>query len=132
MLTLISCWELLDGCPAELKVELDQLAEKVQAAEPDTLMYCVHLESPNVLDASNNPIEPPPAPIPLSAQTTVTFIEIYNDEVAFSRHVNGPVFQAFLKAYGKYFKQDPERPGWPITKNASLTRVSGFIRSKAM
>ncbi len=131
MITLISCWELLDGCPTQLKDELNSLAGKVMAAEPDTLMYLVHLQAPGPLDASNDPIEPPPAPIPLADQKEVIFLEIYKDEVAFSRHVNGPVFQAFLSEYSKYFKQNPEKPGWPITKNAPLSRVSGFIRNAA-
>lgn len=131
MITLISRWELLDGCPTQLKHELDSLADKVRAVEPDTLMYLVHLRAPGPLDSSNNPVEPPPPPIPLAGQNEVIFLEIYKDEVAFSRHVNGPVFQAFLKGYSKYFKQDPERPGWPVTQNTVLSRVSGFIRSAA-
>lgn len=131
MITLISRWELLEGCPVLLKSELDGLAEKVRAAEPDTLMYLVHLQAPGPLDAQSNPIEPPPAPIPLAEQNEVIFVEIYKNEVAFSRHVNGPIFQAFLKGYSHYFKQDPKRPGWPITKNASLERVCGFIRDAA-
>lgn len=131
MITLISRWELLDGCPARLKEELDGLADKVRAAEPDTLMYLVHLPAPGPLDAQNNPIEPPPPPIPLAEQNEVIFVEIYKNEVAFSRHVKGSTFQAFLKGYSQYFKQDPKRPGWPITKNVALERVSGFIRNAA-
>ncbi len=30
MITLISRWQLLDGCPTELKRELDSLADKVK------------------------------------------------------------------------------------------------------
>ncbi|RMS40373.1 hypothetical protein ALP66_00049 [Pseudomonas amygdali pv. photiniae] len=131
MITLISRWQLLDGCPTELKRELDSLADKVKKAEPDTLMYLVNLPAPGPLDASNKPIEPPPSLIPLAAQNEVVFLEIYKDEVAFSRHVNGPVFQAFLKGYSKYFKQNPEKPGWPVTLNTPLDRVSGFIRNIA-
>ncbi|PPS29087.1 hypothetical protein BVY11_01215 [Pseudomonas amygdali pv. morsprunorum] len=131
MITLISRWQLLDGCPTELKRELDSLADKVKKAEPDTLMYLVNLPAPGPLDASNKPIEQPPSPIPLAAQNEVVFLEIYKDEVAFSRHVNGPVFQAFLKGYSKYFKQNPEKPGWPVTLNTPLDRVSGFIRNIA-
>jgi quinol monooxygenase YgiN len=131
MITLISRWELLDGCPTHLKDELDSLANKVKAMEPDTLMYLVHLQAPGPLDASNNPVEPPPPLIPLAGQNEVIFLEIYKDDVAFSRHVNGPVFQAFLKGYSQYFKPDPERPGWPVTNNTVLSRVSGFIRTTA-
>ena len=131
MIYLISRWELLDGCPTNLKCELDCLGDKVRQVEPDTLMYLVHLQAPGPLDPYNNPLEPPPSPIPVAEQKEVIFLEIYKDEVAFSRHVNGPVFQAFLKEYGKYFKPDPDRTGWPITKNDVMTRISGFIRESA-
>lgn len=131
MISLISNWMLLDGCPPELKAELDILADKVMRAEPNTLMYLVNLQAPGPLDPYNNPIEPPPDPIPLAKQKQISFLEIYADEFAFSRHVNGPVFQAFLKEYGKYFRQDPNRPGWPTTDNAFFARVSGFIRPAA-
>lgn len=131
MISLTSQWELLDGCPPELKCELDGLAEKVKQAEPDTWMYLVHLQAPDSLDANGNPIEPPPLPIPLSKQTLVTFVEIYADAQAFSRHIKGEVFLSFLKDFGKYFKPDPNNPGWPITHNGSYTRVSGFIRAQA-
>ena len=131
MISLTSQWELLEGCPPELKCELDRLADKVKQAELDTWMYLVHLQAPDLLGTDGNPIEPPPPPIPLSQQTTVTFIEVYANAQAFSRHVKGEVFQTFLKDYGKYFKQDPDNPGWPITHNGYYTRASGFIRHQA-
>ncbi|KJZ51351.1 MULTISPECIES: putative quinol monooxygenase [Pseudomonas] len=131
MITLISRWELLDGCPLDLKQALDGLAERVREKEPDTWMYMVHLQAPAPLDADNNPIEPPLPAIPLAQQTEVTFVEIYKDESAFSRHVKGSVFQSFLKEYSHYFKQDPARPGWPATLNTTLARVSGVIRDAA-
>jgi quinol monooxygenase YgiN len=131
MISLMSIWELIDGCPEELKRELEALGDKVKDAEPDTLLYLVHIQAPSPLDPNNNPIEPPPSPIPLLNQKEAIFLEIYKDEVAFSRHINGPVFQTFLKQYGKYFKPDPSRPGWPITKSGVFARISGFIRESA-
>lgn len=104
---------------------------QVKQAEPGTLMYLIHLQAPEVLDAENNPIEPPPPPIPLEKQKEVIFLEIYEDEVAFSRHVNGNVFQSFLKEYVKYFKPNTKRTGWPITNNEMFDRLAGcFIRER--
>lgn len=129
MISLTSKWMLKNGCPEELYQELAGLADTVKAAEPDTLMYMVHLDAPQCLDEDNNPIEPPPQPIALPAQRSVTFFEAYKDEVAFSRHVNGPVFQGFLKNFGHYFEQDSSSPGWPVTENGLYQQVSGFARS---
>lgn len=128
MITLVSRWELLDGCPPALKCELDGLADRVKQAEPETLAYLVYQEAPGPLGADGKPIDPPPPPIPMARQTMVTFVEVYADVCAFTRHINGGVFQTFLKDFGKYFKQDPQNPGWPITQNGSYTRASGFIR----
>ena len=86
------------------------------------------LQAPNCLGAGNLPLEPHPAPIPLDEQASITFFEVYASPEAFSAHVNGAVFQNFLSTYSHCFKQDPERPGWPITVNASLTPLAGFTR----
>ena len=131
MITLVSRWELLDGCPPALTCELDGLADKVKSAEPDTLAYLVYLQAPGPLDANGKPIDPPPAPIPMTEQTSVTFVEVYADACAFNHHLEGAVFQTFLKDFGKYFKQDPQHPGWPITQNGSYSNASGFIRPTA-
>lgn len=129
MVVITSKWLLKDGCPEALYNELLTLAEKVKSAEKDTLMYMVHLDAPKALDKEANPIEPPPPPVPLNKQTSVTFFEAYKDEVAFSRHVKGPVFQTFLQAYSHYFEQNPNNPGWPITENGSYLQVCGFART---
>lgn len=130
MIFLISIWELKAGCPEELAFTLQHLAEEIRETEKDTLAYNVSLTGPDVLDADNNPIEPPPQPIPLQEQTQVTFIEAYKDEAAFSQHVNGVPFQTFLKNNLHYFKTSPDNPDWPLTHNTMLDRQSGFARKE--
>ena len=128
MIVLTSTWLLQAGCPPDLAQALAELPDKVRLSEPDTLTYRVHLQAPNCLGAGNLPLEPHPAPIPLDGQASITFFEVYASPEAFSAHVNGAVFQNFLSTYSHCFKQDPERPGWPITVNASLTPLAGFTR----
>jgi len=128
MITLSSCWTLLDGCPPALKCELDDLADRVKQAEPETLAYLVYLNAPAPFDAAGKLIETPQAPIPLPEQPSVTFVECYASTCALKRHIEGPIFQTFLRDFGKYFKQDPQHPGWPITQNGSYLKASGFIR----
>jgi quinol monooxygenase YgiN len=125
---LTSTWHFAQGCPPELAEALRELPDKVKAAEPETLTYIVHLNANAALDGQAEPIEPPPAPIPLDQQQSVTFYEVYATPEAFSRHVQGEVFQTFKARFLRYFKPDPSRPGWPITTNANLQRLAGFVR----
>ncbi|XPF95916.1 ferritin-like domain-containing protein [Colwellia sp. RE-S-Sl-9] len=127
-ISLISKWQLLDGCPPELYQELNNLANKVKE-EAGTLMYLVHLQSEKPLNQESKPIIPEPSEIPLTQQTEVIFIEIYKDAQAFSDHVTGEIFNTFKDKYFKYFKPDPITKGWPLTKTEFLTRRSGFIKN---
>ncbi|MBB5020469.1 hypothetical protein HNQ59_003789 [Chitinivorax tropicus] len=128
MILLTSRWELLAGCPPALKAELDGLPERIRQDEPETLLYQVNLQAPAPLGADGAPIEPPPPPIPLDKQQYVTFMEMYADAQAFSRHIHGPIFQRFLQDFGHCFRQDPAKPGWPITQNNTYLPLSGFHR----
>ena len=129
MISLISVWNLKKGCPPELEEEIKILAGKVKKAEADTLMYEVNLQAPFPTDSNFNPLVPPPDPIPLNKQKNITFIEVYKNVEAFSKHVQGEVFTKFRVEFLKYFEEDPTQPGWPVTETTFLDEQSGFIRN---
>jgi quinol monooxygenase YgiN len=120
---------LKNGLDEALLQRLQGLAGAVEAAEPDTLMYRVSLEAPYPLDQHFNPASPPPDPVPLAQQTAVVFVECYRDAAAFSRHVQGEVFQDFLRETRDYFEPSPDIPGWPVVDNDFMALQSGFIRA---
>lgn len=128
MIVLTSTWTLKQGCPAALTQALRQLPETVRQNEPDTLCYRVLLPAPEPLGADNLPLEPHPPDVPPAEMKTVTFFEVYASPEAFSAHVRGEAFAVFLRTWGSLFEQDPTRPGWPRTQNASLTPLAGFTR----
>ncbi len=130
MISLISKWPLKDGCPDELKYQLEHLAEKVKAEE-GTLMYIVNLQARAPLDSYEKALKPQPEPIPHEQQVEVVFLEVYRNAQAFSDHVRGEVFNAFRIKTLKYFQPDPMSEGWPITKTEFLTRQSDFIKPGA-
>ena len=120
MITLISKWKLLDGCPPELVTALQKLAEHSKS-EPGNLMYMVNLPVPNPLDAHGKPLSPPPSPIPLNDQKEVVFIESYQDVEALSQHLQSKSFINFLTSNIKYFCQNPQNPGYPQTETEFLS-----------
>ena len=126
MISLISIWKLVKGCPPELEEALRNIAEKVKQNEPETLTYKVNLQAPFPLDSKFNPLEPPPKPIPLKEQTEVIFIEVYKNAEAFSNHIMGKIFNEFREENIKYFVEDPNNPGWPLTKSPILEQVSSY------
>ena len=128
-ISLISKWQLLDGCPKVLKEQLDGLAAKVNA-EAGTLMYLVNVQQSAPLNHEDKP-KTDIASIPLALQTEVVFIEIYKNAEAFSRHVTGKVFTEFRHSTLQYFKPDPNRDDWPLTRTEFLSRCSGFIKPQA-
>ena len=128
---LISRWKLKDGLDESLLDTLRLLAGQVEDAEPQTLMYRVHLQSDYPLDGHFCPLDPPPPDVPLSEQTEVTFLEVYQNAEAFSRHVKGEVFNEFLTSTLKYFEEDPNRNGWPVTATTFLDLQSGLVREGA-
>lgn len=134
MLVLTSMWTLKRGCPAELAQALRELPETVRRNEPDTLCYRVLLPAPVPVPvttqrgAGSLPMEPDAPAIPLAEMNTVTFFEVYASAQAFSAHLSGEAFTEFLQTWGPLFEEDPARPGWPRTQNASLTPLAGFTR----
>ncbi len=128
MITLISRWKLRDGCSDALWKELQAVAAKVQAAEPGTLVYSVHLAAAPPLTAENEPKRPQPEAIPHDQQTEVVFFEVYADAQAFADHVNGPTFAEFLDTNRKHFYADPADPCAPNADTTFYERASAFFR----
>lgn len=131
MISLISKWQLRNGCPRALHDALRAVAEQVKKTEQDTWMYSVHLPGRPPLNGRRQPYDPPLAPISMQQQTEVVFFEIYKDANAFSAHVNGDVFTRFRTQNINYFYENPDNPGWPLTQTQFLERESAFIRKAA-
>ncbi|MEO1582360.1 MAG: antibiotic biosynthesis monooxygenase [Pseudomonadota bacterium] len=123
---LVSQWKLKSGLDEKLLAVLQNLAGKVEAAEPDTLMYRVHLPTAFPLEEHGQPSNPPA--IPLADQKAVIFVEVYRNAAAFATHTQGDVFKNFLSSTLHYFEPDPDRPGWPVTETPFMELVSGFVR----
>lgn len=92
--------------------------------EAGTLTYLVNVLAAPPLDGEHRRLDPPPAPIPHSQQTEITFIEVYRDARAFADHVNGPVFTSFRRDYLHHFYEDPANPGWPNTDTVFFQRLA--------
>jgi len=112
MYTMLARWYVKQGMEQDALTALEQLAAQVQAQEPDTLMYLVHRGGPGAL---------PPSP-----RGEIVFVEGYRSMEAFKAHVNGPVFQGFLKEHGGLFV--PAFQGGPFMLTEPLDRVAGFVR----
>lgn len=117
-LHLTSEWFIQPGRETDVARVLPKLVADVLATEPDTLVYLVHKpRPPGALQSL-----PPPDP------GSLLFFEVYRDEEAFQRHVNGPVFSAFVREHGAMFIS---ANGKPFTFVEFLTLEHGFMRADA-
>lgn len=112
--SLISRWFVKPGCGKKALAALRRAADEVQAREPGTLTYRVHVQYTGKLQSL------PPAD-PLS----ILFFEVYRDAEAFGDHLNGPVFTGFVRDHGHLFLQ---AGGKPYTTVDFLTLHAGFTR----
>ena len=112
--SLISRWFVKPGCGKEALAALREAAAAVQAREPNTLTYRVHVQHVGDLQSL------PPAD-PLS----ILFFEVYRDAQAFRDHLAGPTFTAFVRDHGDLFLQSG---GKPYTTVDFLTLHAGFTR----
>jgi quinol monooxygenase YgiN len=117
MYPLTAKWTILPGNEAKATEALKQLAKDVQANEPDTLLYMVHV--PNFKEKS---LPTPPA-------GEVFFWEVYKDQEAFFKHINGPVFLNFVKTYGELFLNDFNTPSQVFMTTEVLIQLGGFART---
>jgi predicted enzyme related to lactoylglutathione lyase/quinol monooxygenase YgiN len=112
--SLISRWFVKPGCGKKALAALRRAAEEVEAREPHTLTYRVHVQYAGDL-------QPLPPVDPLS----ILFFEVYRDAQAFDDHLNGPVFTTFVRDHGHLFVQ---AGGKPYTTVDFLTLHAGFTR----
>jgi len=108
---LISVWPLKNGCPKALIETLKSMPDKIIANEPGTLSYAINLPSPDPLQ-SNSATETD------ETIDKIIFIETYQNAEAFKAHVNGSLFTEFRTQNLKYFQEDPDKPGWPVTQTS--------------
>ena len=118
-LHLTSQWFIKSGCEQEALMAVAQLAQKVEAQEPGTLSYLVHVPSAN----SSLQSLPPADPLGL------LFFEIYRDTNAFMDHLHGPLFKRFLEDHGKCFLS---ANGSPFMTVQFLALHAGFVRDSKM
>lgn len=118
MISLYSTWWLKQENVDEAMPVLQELAKKVEADEPDTLMYTIH--SPNYDFPADISSEPMPRP------GTIIFVEKYASWEAFQEHVSGPIFTSFVNDHGHLFVQDHK--GSPFTQVVFMDQEYGFIR----
>ncbi|MCV9928229.1 antibiotic biosynthesis monooxygenase [Flavobacterium sp. LS1R49] len=116
---LIAKWTILPGNEVKATGVLKKLAQDVNEKEPGTLLYMVHV--PNFEEKS----------LPTPPTGEVLFWEIYQNHEAFLAHINGPIFQDFVKTNGALFLSDFSTPPQVFMITEVLTQIEGFSR-KAM
>jgi quinol monooxygenase YgiN len=121
MITLISKWKLIKGCPPELLTALRELVAKSKS-EPGNLIYLAKFPAPDPLNANGEPLSPPPPPISLKDQKEVVFIESYENLEALNQHLQGEAFSSFLASNIQYFCQKPN--GYPQTETEFLSSIN--------
>ncbi|EAZ92970.1 putative quinol monooxygenase [Crocosphaera chwakensis] len=132
-ITVVSKWPLKNGCPPELIKALEKLTEMTRS-QPGVLIYLVNLQAPFPVDSNGSPICPYPNPIPLNEQKEIVFIESYSSVQAFSDHFKSPAVTDFLRENIKYFREDPNNPGFPDTAETTEfldRRFSIYSETKA-
>jgi uncharacterized protein len=115
--SLTSRWFIRPGREAEVLGAVRDLAARVQAGEPGTLLYLAHTPWAGA-DLQSLPPSPP---------QLLLFVEMYRDRQAFLDHVNGAIFVEFLRRYGECFI--PDAQGRPYTTVEFLQREAGFVRA---
>jgi predicted enzyme related to lactoylglutathione lyase/quinol monooxygenase YgiN len=118
--SLTSRWFIRPGCEAQAIAAVDEVAAKVLAGEPGTLIYLAH-----TANTGNDGLQS----LPPSQPELLLFFEMYRDPQAFLQHVNGPIFTAFVRDHGHLFV--PNGQGAPYTTVEFLARRAGFVRALA-
>jgi quinol monooxygenase YgiN len=113
MVTINANWTILEGKREQAIAALRELEKEVQEKEPFVLMYTIHV--PNLKLTSY----PTPAP------SGVFFFSIFESYAAFEKHLNGPVFQDWLKKYQSLFLTNA---GGLFVTSEWLERIAGYIR----
>lgn len=105
MITIIAKWSILEGKNREALAALGILEKEVREKEPFVPMYTIN--TPNFKLNS----------LPTPSSQEVIFVSAFDDFAAFEKHLNGPVFQDWLKKYIHLF----------LTNNGNLFVVSEWL-----
>ncbi|MBZ5507187.1 MAG: hypothetical protein LAO78_17145 [Acidobacteriia bacterium] len=105
MITIIAKWSILEGKTKEALAALKILEQEVRDKEPFVPMYTIN--------TPNRKLTSFPTPPALE----VIFVSAFDDFAAFEKHLNGPVFQGWLKKYINLF----------LTNNGNLFVVSEWL-----
>jgi len=121
-ISLVSRWTIRAGCEAAARRALAAVAKAVLENEAGTLIYTVHLPARR--------LDPRRVSVPVPCAEEVLFFEVYRDAQAFEAHVNGAIFQSFLKESGALFVAAGGASA-PFIQVEFLDRVAGFVRTGA-
>lgn len=113
MISIVAKWSILPGKEKPAQAALQDLACRVQREEPFVPMYTIHV--PNMQAAS--------FPIPSTAD--VVFFSVFDDEAAFQKHLNGPVFRDWLALHKDLFLFNGSNL---FVVSEMIDRIAGFVR----
>jgi quinol monooxygenase YgiN len=113
MITIIAKWSILEGKNKEALAALAILEKEVKEKEPFVPMYTIN--TPNFKLTS----------FPTPPEQEVIFVSAFDDFAAFEKHLNGPVFQDWLKKYINLFLTNN---GNLFVTSEWLERQFGYIR----
>jgi quinol monooxygenase YgiN len=114
---IIAKWTILDGKREEALAALSELADEVQAGEPFAWMYTIHTP-----DLTQHSLPTPPA-------QEVIFFSVFQDEDAFKKHLEGPIFQAWAAKHMNLFLTNFEHL---FVLAEYLERQAGFVREQML
>jgi quinol monooxygenase YgiN len=117
MITINANWTILEGKRDQAIPALQELEKAVREQEPFVLMYTIHV--PNLKLTS----------YPTPAASGVFFFSIFTNYAAFEKHLNGPVFQDWLKKYQDLFLLNN---GNLFVTSEWLDRIAGYIRPELL
>lgn len=113
MISIVAKWSILPGKHKEAVSALQDLACRVQTEEPFVPMYTIHV--PNFQAAS----------FPIPSDADVVFFSVFDDEAAFQKHLQGPVFRDWLAQHKDLFLFNN---GNLFVVSEMIDRIAGFVR----
>ncbi len=117
MLSIVTKWRIAPGRESRAVRALERLALAVEEREPQTTMYMIHTA---IAEGSR----------PGAARVEVVFVGAWPDRAAFEQHLSGPVFNAWIAAYGDLFLSDDG--GELLVDSELMDRRAGFVRAAAL
>lgn len=113
MVSIVAKWSILPGKHAQAVAALQDLASRVELQEPFVSMYTIHV--PN-FEAASFPIPP---------EADVVFFSVFDNEAAFQKHLQGPVFRDWLAEHKDLFLFNNDNL---FVVAEMLDRKAGFVR----